>query len=59
IKDMMQAVKIDADREMKIRKEAAKEAADVVTELAKTEGLTEETQQRWRERILGLTNKAA
>ena len=63
IKEMAQATKLDADRELKIReaatKEATEKAAEIVDGLAKDKGLPPEVRETWRSQILGIEANAA
>jgi hypothetical protein len=54
IKELAQADKLSADRELKIRQEVAKKAAAVVDKATATRGLTEETRDEIRREILGI-----
>ncbi len=54
IKDLASADKLSAERELRIRRETARKAADVVTETAKAQGMDEEQARFWREKVLGV-----
>lgn len=54
LRDLSQAAKIDADRTLKVRQEAAKEAAKAVDRVAKTKGLTRETVDDIKFAVLGI-----
>lgn len=57
-KDLAAALKANVDTELKIRAKAAKDAADAATEVAKASGLSAETVDAIRERILGIARPA-
>lgn len=54
IKDVGQAMKTSVDVELKVRQKALDDAAKVVVETGKKEGLSEETVNLIREKILGV-----
>jgi hypothetical protein len=54
IKELAQADKLTADREINIRREFAKKAADAVGQSAAVSGMTKETIQAIKREILGL-----
>lgn len=54
IKDLAAADKVAAERELRIRKEVAKQAADTAAKVARSEGLSDDTIQIIRQRILGI-----
>lgn len=53
-KDLQHALKLNVDTEVKIRERVLKEAAESVTEVAVAQGLTAETVDSIKRRILGL-----
>lgn len=55
LKDLAGADKLTAERILKVREEAAKEAAEKVTAIAKTKGLTKDTVEALRAEILGVS----
>ena len=54
IKDLEGAAKISAERELKVRKAVAAEAANKAAEVGKKAGLTAETIETFRRQILGI-----
>jgi hypothetical protein len=54
IKDLASADKLSAERELRIRREIATKAADVVTETARAQGMSEDQARFWREKVLGV-----
>jgi hypothetical protein len=54
IKDLASADKISADRELQIRKDVVKQAAQVAGDTAKKKGITPETADTIRREILGI-----
>lgn len=55
IRDLETAGKLSADRELRVRKETAKAAAEVATQVGKARGLPAEVVQEFRREILGVT----
>lgn len=53
---LARAEKTSVDRELKIREKIIKQAADVVEEAAKSQGLGDDQVKFWREKILGIRN---
>ena len=54
LKDLASADKLTAERILVVRREAAKEAADKATTVAKAKGLSKETVDELRKEILGV-----
>ena len=58
IKELTQAQKLNAERELKIRQETAAQAADVAEDAAVEAGLTAERAREIREKVLGIRPQA-
>ena len=58
IRDLATSEKISAERELKIRKEVAGDAADKLAEAAKREGISAATIKKWRREVLGVAAAA-
>jgi hypothetical protein len=54
LKELEQAAKLNAERSESIRKAALADAAEVVEKAAKSDGLSAETVEQIKKRILGL-----